>query len=172
MSSQLWKTDNWFVSPWNFADEVRKDFKFANKIQVHDISLRDGEQQAGIEFNKDDKIAIAEALAEAGVHRIEAGMPAVSPSDEAAIREIVKRDLGPEIFAFSRCMVEDVKRAVDTGVKGIVMEVPSSEHIVQYGYKWPLEKAIQTSIDSTRYAKEQGLYVVFFPIDSTRADMN
>ena len=117
MSSQPWKTDNWFVSPWNFAPEVRQEFKFAPKIKVHDITLRDGEQQAGIEFNKDDKIAIAEALAEAGVHRIEAGMPAVSPSDEAAIREIVKRNLGPEIFAFSRCMVEDVKRELMESVE-------------------------------------------------------
>ncbi len=172
MSSQPWKTDNWFVSPWNFADEVRQEFKFAKKIQVHDITLRDGEQQAGIEFNKDDKIAIAEALAEAGVHRIEAGMPAVSPSDEAAIKEIVKRNLGPQIFAFSRCMVEDVKRAVDTGVKGVVMEVPSSTHIIEKAYKWPLDKAIETSIKSTAYAHEQGLEVVFFPIDFSRSDIN
>ncbi len=172
MSSQPWKTDNWFVSPWNFADDVRKQFNFAPQIKVHDITLRDGEQQAGVEFNKDDKIAIAEALAEAGVHRIEAGMPAVSPSDEAAIKEIVKRNLGPQIFAFARCMVEDVKRAVDTGVKGVVMEVPSSPHIIEKAYRWPLEKAIETSIKSTAYAHEQGLEVVFFPIDFTRSDIN
>ena len=171
MSTQPWKTDNWFVSPWNFAEEVRKEFKFAPKIKVHDITLRDGEQQAGIEFNKDDKIAIAEALAEAGVHRIEAGMPAVSPSDEAAIKEIVKRNLGPQIFAFSRCMVDDVKRAVDTGVKGVVMEVPSSQHIIEKAYRWPLEKAIETSVKSTAYAHEHGLEVVFFPIDFTRSDI-
>ena len=76
-------------------------------------------------------------------------MPVVSPSDAAAIKEIVKRNLGPQIFAFSRCMVDDVKRAVDCGVKGIVMEVPSSEHIIKYAYKWPLEKAIDLSIEST-----------------------
>ena len=111
-------------------------------------------------------------LAEAGVHRIEAGMPVVSPSDTAAIKEIVKRNLGPQIFAFSRCMVDDVKRAVDCGVSGIVMEVPSSTHIIEYAYKWPLEKAIDLSIESTAYAHSQGLEVVFFPIDFSRAEMN
>ena len=171
MANQPWKTDNWFVSPWNFAEQVRKEFKFAPKIKVHDITLRDGEQQAGIVFNKDDKVAIAEALAEAGVHRIEAGMPAVSPSDEAAIREIVKRNLGPQIFAFSRCMVDDVKRAIDVGVTGVVMEIPSSQHIIEKAYRWPLEKAIETSIQATAYAHEHGLEVVFFPIDFTRADI-
>jgi isopropylmalate/homocitrate/citramalate synthase len=64
-----------------------------------------------------------------------------------------------------------VKRAVDCGVSGIVMEVPSSQHIIQYAYQWPLERAIELSIESTAYAHSQGLEVVFFPIDFTRADM-
>ena len=167
-----WKTDKWYTSPWNFLDEARKGHKFAPKIKLHDVSLRDGEQQAGLVFNKDQKIAIAEKLAEVGVHRIEAGMPVVSKQDEEAIKEIVKRNLGPEIFAFARCMKEDVKRAADTGVSGVVVEIPSSEHIIQYAYKWPLEKAIELSIEATQYAKEMGLYTVFFPIDMSRADMN
>jgi isopropylmalate/homocitrate/citramalate synthase len=171
MSQQPWKNDKWFVSPWNFNDAVRSEFHFPKEIKIHDITLRDGEQQTGVIFTKDDKIRIAEGLAEAGVHRIEAGMPVVSPSDQAAIKEIVKRNLGPQVFAFSRCMVDDVKRAVDCGVSGIVMEVPSSQHIIEYAYQWPLEKAIQLSIESTRYAHQQGLEVVFFPIDFSRADI-
>lgn len=172
MSDQPWKQDNWFVSPWNFVDEVRETLHFPEKIQIHDITLRDGEQQTGIAFTKEDKIRIAEGLAEAGVHRIEAGMPVVSPADAAAVREIASRNLGPEIYAFARCMVDDVQRAVDAGVSGVVMEIPSSDHIIQYAYQWPLEKAIDLSIESTAYAHEQGLKVVFFPIDFTRADID
>ena len=172
MAAQPWKTDNWFVSPWNFADEVRKDLHFPKQIKVHDITLRDGEQQTGIILSKDDKVRIAEGLAEAGVHRIEAGMPIVSPSDAAAIKEIVKRNLGPQIFAFSRCMVEDVKRALDTGVSGVVMEIPSSQHMVDLAYKWSMERAIETSIEATKFAHDNGLEVVFFPIDFSRSEMN
>jgi isopropylmalate/homocitrate/citramalate synthase len=171
MSSTPWKTDKWFVSPWNFNPAVNSNFNFAKNIKFHDVTLRDGEQQTGVIFTKEDKIRIAEGLAAAGVHRIEAGMPVVSPSDTAAIKDIVKRNLGPQIFAFSRCMVDDVKRAVDCGVKGVVMEVPSSEHIIKYAYKWSMEKAIDLSIESTKYAHEQGLEVVFFPIDFSRAEM-
>jgi isopropylmalate/homocitrate/citramalate synthase len=172
MAQEPWKTDKWFVSPWNFAEPVREQLHFPKQIKFHDITLRDGEQQTGVIFTKDDKIRIAEGLAEAGVHRIEAGMPVVSPSDAAAIKEIVKRKLGPEIFAFSRCMVDDVKRAVDCGVTGVVMEVPSSTHIIQYAYKWQFEKAVELSIESTAYAHSQGLQVVFFPIDFSRAEIN
>ena len=172
MAKQPWKTDKWFVSQWDYAEEVRKDFKFAKNIKVHDITLRDGEQQTGIILSKDDKIRIAEGLAEAGVHRIEAGMPIVSPSDAEAIKEIVKRNLGPQIFAFSRCMVEDVQRAIDTGVNGVVMEIPSSQHMIDIAYKWPLEKAIETSVQATKFAHDNGLEVVFFPIDFSRSEMS
>jgi isopropylmalate/homocitrate/citramalate synthase len=166
-----WKTDDWFVSPWNYVDEVTKAFNPPKKVRIHDVTLRDGEQQAGIIYTKDDKVRIAEKLAEVGVHRIETGMPAVSPMDEAAIREIVKRNLGPEIFCFCRCTVEDVKRAADCGASGVVIEIPVSAHMIDKAYRWPMEKAIDLSIKATAAAKEQGLYTVFFTIDGTRADM-
>lgn len=167
-----WKTDNWFVSPWNYFDEVKINFQPPDKVKIHDVTLRDGEQQAGIIFTKDDKIRIAEKLSEVGVHRIEAGMPAVSPNDEAAIREIVKSDLDAEIFCFCRCMVNDVELAADCGVDGIVIEIPSSQHLIEKGYKWPLERAVELSVNATAFAKEKGLYTVFFTIDATRSDIN
>ena len=170
-SAHPWKSDNWYVSPWNYLEEVTQDFTPPEQVKVHDITLRDGEQQAGIIFTKDDKIRIAEKLAEVGVHRIEAGMPAVSPNDEAALREIVKRNLSSEIYCFARCMVPDVELAADCGVDGIIIEIPSSKHLIEKGYKWPLEKAIELSITATAAAKKAGLKTVFFTIDATRSDL-
>ena len=167
-----WKSKDWFVSSWNYIDEVTQGFAIPKQVKIHDVTLRDGEQQAGIIFTKDDKIRIAEKLSEAGIHRIEAGMPAVSPNDEAAIREIVKRNLKSEIFAFSRCMAKDVELAADCGVNGVVIEIPSSKHLIEKGYKWPMEKAVELSIKATEAAKKAGLYTVFFTIDATRSDMN
>ena len=115
MASEPWKTDMWFSSPWNYLPEVTEGFQIPENVQVHDVTLRDGEQQAGIEFSADDKLRIAEALAEAGIHRIEAGLPAVSPADKEAIDRIVAADLPAEIYAFSRCMVSDVELALDSG---------------------------------------------------------
>jgi isopropylmalate/homocitrate/citramalate synthase len=171
MTDQPWKTDQYFVSPWNYQPEVTAEFTPPTKLEVHDVTLRDGEQQAGIEFTPDEKMRIAEHLAEAGVQRIEAGMPAVSPADAEAVRRIAAAGLPARIFSFSRCMVDDVKRALDTGVEGIVMEIPSSEHIIQYAYRWEYERALELTIESTRFAHENGLLVSFFPIDSTRADI-
>ena len=166
-----WKNDRWFVSPWDFLPEATQDLEFPKKITINDVTLRDGEQQAGIEFTKDDKIRIADALAEAGVPRIEAGFPGVYTSDYEALKEIAHRNLPSEIFSFARCRIDDVKMAVDCGVKGVIVEIPSSQHIISEAYRWPLERAIELSIEATLYAKSQGLYTVFFPIDASRSEI-
>jgi isopropylmalate/homocitrate/citramalate synthase len=168
--TQPWKTDKWFTSPWNWVPEVREQLHFPDRIRIHDVTLRDGEQQTGIILRRQEKVAIAKKLAEAGVHRIEAGMPAVSAEDEAAVREIVALNLPSEIFSFARCMPQDVKLAKDCGVHGIITEIPSSDHIIRNAYQKSVEWAIQSSIDTTLAAKEAGLYTVFFTIDSTRAE--
>jgi isopropylmalate/homocitrate/citramalate synthase len=171
ISAGPWKTDRWFVSPWNFQPESRQELEFPAKVIINDVTLRDGEQQAGIEFTKDDKIRIADALAEAGVPRIEAGFPGVYTSDYEALKEIAHRNLSAEIFSFARCRIDDVKMAVDCGVKGVIVEIPSSQHIISEAYRWPLERAIELSIEATLYAKSQGLYTVFFPIDASRSEI-
>ena len=79
------------MSPFNTFPEVTKDVTFSPDLTLCDCTLRDGEQQAGLIFNKEQKIALADKMAELGMHRIEAGMPAVSPQDREAIVEIAKR---------------------------------------------------------------------------------
>jgi isopropylmalate/homocitrate/citramalate synthase len=170
-AGEAWHTQQWYTSPWNYEPDVASGFAFDPGLKIHDVTLRDGEQQAGVEFSADDKVRIAEALAAAGVHRIEAGLPAVSEEDALAVKRIAGLGLGAEIFAFSRCMVDDVKRAADCGVTGVVTEIPSSRHLVELGYRWSIERAIELSVEATSYAHEQGLTVSFFPIDATRASV-
>ena len=47
----------WWVSEANFADEVTKDFHFPEKIEILDTTLRDGEQEIGIIFTKEENPA-------------------------------------------------------------------------------------------------------------------
>lgn len=170
--NEQWRTENWWVSPWNFMNEVTKDFRAVAKPEIVDVTLRDGEQQAGIIFTKDEKIRLAKEIAALGVYRIEPCMPVVSSEDEKAIREIVKRKLGCKIYAGTRSVVDEVKRAADCGVDGVTIGTPSSRHLIEQGLGWPPELAIEHAIKATKAAKELGLEVSFFPIDGSRADMD
>lgn len=167
-----WKTDKWFISPWNYLPEVTKNYNFPPRIKIHDVTLRDGEQQTAVVFRREEKVAIARKLDALGVHRIEAGMPAVSPQDKAAIADIAALGLKAEIFGFSRCIPSEVKVVKDCGCSGIVIEIPASDHMIQNAYGWPIERAMKASIETTKAAKEAGLYTVFFTIDATRTELN
>src|SRR3984957_15424759 len=168
---QPWKTDKWFVSPWCFQPEVKKNFEFPSKIKIHDVTLRDGEQQTAVVFRREEKVAIARQLDALGVQRIEAGMPAVSDQDRAAIEDIASLGLKAEVFAFGRCIPEEIKIIKACGCKGVVIEIPASDHLIEYAYGWTFDRAMKASIDTTLAAKEAGLYTVFFTIDSTRTEV-
>src|SRR4026208_2251046 len=115
---QPWKTDKWYVSPSCYLPEVRQNDTFAPKIKIHDVTLRDGEQQTAVVFRREEKVAIARQLDALGVRRIEAGMPAVSEQDKAAISDIAALGLKAEVFAFSRCIPEEIKVVKEVGCKG------------------------------------------------------
>jgi len=167
-----WKTDKWFTSPWNYLPEVTKNDNFPANIKIHDVTLRDGEQQTAVVFRREEKVAIAKKLDALGVPRIEAGMPAVSAPDKAAISDIAALGLKADIFGFARCIPSEVQVVKDCGCTGIVIEIPASDHMIQNGYGWKIERAMKASIETTLAAKEAGLYTVFFTIDATRTELN
>ncbi|MFY9531183.1 MAG: hypothetical protein WBC04_08475 [Candidatus Acidiferrales bacterium] len=170
--AEPWKTDKWFVSPWCYLPEVRKNFAFPAKIKIHDVTLRDGEQQTAVVFRREEKVAIARQLDALGVHRIEAGMPAVSEQDKAAIQDIASLGLKAEIFAFGRCIADEIRTVKACGCSGVVIEIPASEHMIKNAYGWTVERAMKSSIEATLAAKEAGLYTVFFTIDATRTEVD
>ncbi|MYA89453.1 MAG: 2-isopropylmalate synthase, partial [Boseongicola sp. SB0662_bin_57] len=159
----------WWVSPYNFVPEVRKGLDLPPRVEIHDATLRDGEQTPGVVFSIDDKIRIASKMDEIGVDRIEAGMPAVSPQDAEAIKEISKLGLKSRIYTFARALKADIDMALECGAHGVIIEVPIGypKLVTQFGWTW--EDVFKKSRDVINHAREQGLHAVYFPYDTTRA---
>ncbi|MDR1550556.1 MAG: hypothetical protein LBT06_18490 [Hungatella sp.] len=166
------KEHKWWVSPSNYDPEVTKEFRFPKRVEFLDTTLRDGEQQPGIIFTKEEKVTIAKKLSEAGVHRIEAGTPAVLKEDEDAIRQICSLGLNSKIYAFVRNMVKDMELAKKCGVNGVIAEMIGSEHLLKFGKKWEYRRAVDSCVEATLAGHEMGLDITFFPADSSRADLN
>ena len=138
-------------------------------MEIHDATLRDGEQTPGVVFSVEDKVAIAKKLDEVGIDRIEAGMPAVSPQDFEAIKQITSLGLNAKIYTFARAMKADIDKAVECGAHGVIIEVPIGYPKLKYQFDWGWEKVFEKSADVINYAKDKGLNAVFFPYDTTRA---
>src|SRR6202165_2531775 len=168
---QPWKTDKWYVSPWCFLPEVRKNYTFAPNIKIHDVTLRDGEQQTAVVFRREEKVAIARKLDALGVHRIEAGVPAGAEPGKAALQDIAALGLNADIFGFGRCIADEIRVIKACGCDGVVIEIPASDHMIKNAYGWTVDRAMKSSIEATLAAKEAGLYTVLFTIDATRTEL-
>ncbi len=162
----------WSLSLYNGLPEVKKELEMMpKKVKFYDTTLRDGEQTIGLSMNVQDKLQIAKALAKAGVDRIEAGFPSSNEEDKAAVAAIVREVKGAEIWGFARCNVNDVKTCLETGVKSLVCEIPTSPEKMK---AWDLtgEVVLKRIRDAVSFAKQNGLYVAFFAVDATRAQQD
>jgi isopropylmalate/homocitrate/citramalate synthase len=169
MNDKHFRENEWWVSPYNYAPEVRNTYDLPARVSIHDATLRDGEQTPGVVMSVADKIAIAEKLDEIGVDRIEAGMPAVSDQDFQAIKEISRLGLKARIYTFARAMNADIDKAIECGCHGVIVEVPIGYPKLKYQFKWTWEDVLKKSVGVINHAKSRGLHVVYFPYDTTRA---
>jgi isopropylmalate/homocitrate/citramalate synthase len=159
-----------WVSELNRKPEVLGATHFPGRLKIYDTTLRDGEQTIGVVFTKEDKLQIAKALDDLGVDRIEAGMPVVSKEDKEAVELIVKAGLKAEIWGFCRAVRADIDACIDVGVTRIICEIASSSHKMK-AYNFTPEGVLGKVVDCIQYAKDRGLYVAFFAVDATRADL-
>jgi methanogen homocitrate synthase len=169
MNDKSFRENEWWVSPYNYAPEVRKAYQLPPRVSIHDATLRDGEQTPGVVMSVADKIAIAEKLDEIGVDRIEAGMPAVSEQDFQAIKEISRLGLKARIYTFARAINADIDKAIECGCHGVIVEVPIGYPKLKYQFKWTWEDVLKKSVGVVNYARSRGMHVVYFPYDTTRA---
>src|SRR3990172_3099949 len=100
------------VSPLTFAGSLR--FPDPSTIKVYDVTLRDGEQMAGVALSPSSKYEILKAMSDLGVHVAEIGFPVVAESEkeitrlaiEGKRRGEIRADM--EIVVVSRCSRADV----------------------------------------------------------------
>lgn len=140
------------------------------RIFINDTTLRDGEQAPRVAFTASDKLALARALADAGVDEIEAGTPAMGRDEIDAIGRIVADGLRCRVMAWCRLTTADVDAALAAGVAHVNISTPMSR--LQIGVKLGVDVAsVAERVRAVvSYARERGLSVALGGEDSSRAD--
>jgi len=159
---------DYFVSPYNKA----ADLKFPNDVKVYDTTLRDGEQTPGVCLGTSEKLQIARKLDELGIHQIEAGFPVVSKQEEKSVKTIVNEDLDAQILVLSRTKKEDIDKAIDCGVDGIITFMATSDLHLKHKFNMSREDILNICMNSIEHAKDHGLFVAFSAEDATRTDLD
>ncbi|MDR3228389.1 MAG: hypothetical protein LBT53_03095 [Puniceicoccales bacterium] len=104
-------------------------------LRLIDTTLRDGLQATGVALARGDKVAVARAIAAAGIPLLEAGIPAAGAA-EAADLDAVADAIGPErVVAWCRARAGDLSAAAATRAAHVHLSFPVSEiHLAAWGF--------------------------------------
>jgi len=167
----FYEKNRYWLCPTNFLPEINDPTKEKQQVKIHDVSLRDGEQTPNVVFTKEERIAMAKALNDLGVDRIEFGMPIVSQDIYEAFQEVLKLDLKSEIIAFLRAHPDDVKAAVDLGCKSVIIEHIVNPYFCRHVYDLSHKETVERIVNSIRDAKSSGLTTRFMGWDASRTTL-
>jgi 2-isopropylmalate synthase len=146
----------------------------SDKVSIFDTTLRDGEQSAGVLFRENDKWEIAERLLALGVDVIEAGFPAASPSEFAAVRRIAENIRGVQVCGLARAVEADVMAACEALARAessrVHVFINASDMQLAQQLKKSREQVLEIARASVALARKHAASVEFSPMDATRAD--
>ncbi len=145
------------------------------KIYIFDTTLRDGEQSPGVNLNTPEKVEIAHQLERLGVDRIEAGFPAASPGDLAAVNAVANAVKNASVIGLSRSREQDID-AVREALKGaqdpcLHLFLATSPIHRQYKLRMDKDQVRDTARSAIRYARKYFDKVEFSLEDAGRTEL-
>jgi len=140
------------------------------ELKILDTTLRDGSQGEGVSFSSTDKIKVAKALDEFGIHYIEGGWPGSNPKDITFFKKMRDVELkNAKIAAFGSTRRaknradedENLKAIIDTGAPVATIFGKSWDLHVHDVLGVSLEENIDMIEDTVAYLKQMGKEVIY-----------
>ena len=143
-----------------------------------DTTLRDGEQMPGATLEPHEKVRIARALEEFGVHSIDAGFPASSRADIEAIQQMAGAVKRPVLTALCRTLPADIDAAqqaldpVPFRKRGVSLFCGTSPLHREHKLGKSRAEVLKLITEAVSYAAERFIIVAFSPEDASRTEID
>ncbi|MBI3969522.1 MAG: hypothetical protein HY329_28090 [Chloroflexi bacterium] len=165
------RRDRFYVSPLNFAPEVTAHERFAPRVQIHDVTIREGEQAADLAFTVDERVELAQAIAASGISQLQVGY---AGDDDETVRALKRAGVPARVAVLGVAWKPNWQRAQatarDAGVDVLQVLVRSADRqLANLGLS--RDGALRLLDDAVSHAVRLGFPVVMFdPSFSTTAD--
>jgi 2-isopropylmalate synthase len=140
------------------------------QVKLYDTTLRDGMGGPGMSLSAEEKVKVATALDELGVHFIEAGFPSSNPKEAELFERLAETELAnATISAFGMTRRGGVAAAEDPALGTLAGSATPMVCLVGKSWRLHLEKVIRVREeenlamigDSVAYCRGAGKRVVF-----------
>jgi isopropylmalate/homocitrate/citramalate synthase len=157
------RTELWRISPHCFSEHIRSQMTLPQKLQICDITLREGRQLPGVSLRLDDVLLIAEKLVDAGVSMLQ--MHHDNPQEIAEVKKrhpnvIIEALVKPTFVLNPELAKGEVDRNFDHGADYATLIFSFSPdqmclfETMAEG-RIPIERAIERAIGSVQYARNK-----------------
>jgi len=166
------KTNDYWVTEFNYLEDVVKDLNIPEKVELYDVTLREGNQTPGCILRQEEQLAIGKDLDELGADFIEF-FPAVSKDDQAVLTELSKPGVLKHATASAlvRPRTKDLDLAIGCGAKHIFLEGPAHLFLAsKMGYSSE-DEMIESFVTTAKVAKEHGMTITACPWDCGKASL-
>ncbi len=159
----------------NIRLSIIRQKKKQGGIMIADTTIRGGGRMPGVRFGIEEKVKLAGALAQAGVHSIDAGFPGADPLEVQAVKRIARETEGPIIMVYCRPMQSDIDLAVEAlaeagslskGIQIVVGSSPTHREIRRNSKA----DVVKTVVDAVTYARRHFEIISFGPEDASRTE--
>ena len=146
------------------------------QLIIFDTTMRDGEQSPGASMTKEEKIRIGRQLERMKVDVIEAGFPAASDGDFAAVQAVARTVKESTVCGLARANENDVRRcgeAVRVAAQPRVHTFIATSPIhMEKKLRMEPSQVIDQAVRAVRWAREYTDNIEFSPEDAGRSDID
>ncbi|MDX9972569.1 MAG: 2-isopropylmalate synthase [FCB group bacterium] len=147
----------------------------AERIEIFDTTLRDGEQSPGASMNESEKLQMALQLERLGVDIIEAGFPIASAQEFECVRKVAQTITKARVAALSRALPADIERAAEAlepAAKPVLHTfIATSDIHLEHKLRMTRPEVIDAAGAAVRLAKSLVGRVEFSAEDATRSEL-